>query len=334
MSRLKIRRYYMDRPEDGAARRLGNRLTRRPIPEFPRTLQIQTVTGCNADCVFCFYGPTAATQPKGRMTDDLFLRILEEASAHPVRRISPYLMNEPLLDRAIADRIRTIHRVVPDAKVVLTTNGHYLTPDLSETFLDLGGRLHEICVSVQGTDAPAYARAMRGNMSLERTLANIDAFEAARRRRRATRPRLRVTMVDTTLIDARAALVFWRRRGIEATATVLDNQGGQIEGGDALSRPPMRPFTDCQRLFKQAYILWNGDVVLCCVDYARRQVLGNVACERLVDVWNGPIASAIRRRYIDGAFDRLPLCGSCRVGELRRVVLTTGGGVAVRGAPG
>ena len=106
MSRLKINAYYMDQPGDGPLVWIKNRLTRRPIPDFPRTIQIQTFTGCNADCIFCPYGETYTTQPKGKMPIELFRRIVDEAAEHGVRRISPYLMNEPLMDRDLFDKVR------------------------------------------------------------------------------------------------------------------------------------------------------------------------------------------------------------------------------------
>src|SRR2546422_11035437 len=125
MGALKINTYYMDQPGDSAWVRVKNRLTRRPIPAFPRTLQIQTFTGCNADCIFCPYGQTYETQPKGKMSPELFKRIIDEAAEHEVRRISPYLMNEPLMDRDLFDKIRYINKTIPGCKVVVTSNGHF-----------------------------------------------------------------------------------------------------------------------------------------------------------------------------------------------------------------
>ncbi len=324
MSRFKIRRYYMDRPGDSPWVRLKHRLTRRPTPAFPRTIQIQTVTGCNADCVFCSYGETYQGQPKGRMTDDLFRSLIDEAAEHDVRRVSPYLMNEPLLDRTLLDKIRYINRKMPSTKVVVTTNGHDLTSDTAEAMLDLGPGLHEVHVSVQGVDRGAYARTMRGPLDLDRTIANVEGFLAAQRRRGTGRPRLWVTMVDTAWIDARAAVVWWRGRGVNAKYTFLENLGGNVAADD-LARAPLRPYTTCARLFKQAYVLFNGDMVLCCADWSRKQVLGNVTKDGLGAVWNGPIAREIRGRYLDGRTAELALCGSCRVGDLREVVLSRRG---------
>ncbi|HEU4402486.1 MAG TPA: radical SAM/SPASM domain-containing protein [Candidatus Polarisedimenticolia bacterium] len=323
----------MDRPGDGLWTRLANRTTRRPVPAFPRILQIQTFTGCNADCIFCPYGATYDSQPKGKMPLELFRRLIDEAAAHPVRRVSPYLMNEPLMDRDLFDKVRYINARLPRARVVLTTNGHFLTSQVTEELLDLGAGVHEIHVSLQGIDKEAYERTMRGTMRFERTMANVGHFIEAQRRRGGERPRLWVNMVDTALIDARAAVAYWRARGIASKYTTLENRGGNIHDADRLSRAgAMRPYTTCTRLFKQAYILFNGDMVLCCVDYARSQVLGNVARSSIREVWNGPVATEIRRRYLAREFNRLPLCGSCTIDEVREVCVEPGGVVTVREA--
>lgn len=314
----------MDRDDDGSFLRLANRLTRRPVPDFPRAIQIQTVTGCNADCVFCPYGATHDTQPRGRMAPDLFSRILDESAEHGVRRISPYLMNEPLLDRGIVSRIREINRRVPDARVVLTTNGHYLTPDLAGQILELGEGLHEIYVSVQGIDPGAYEKTMRGNMRLGRTVGNVLGFAAMQRLRRQERPKLWVTMVDTALVDVRAAVQFWRSRGISSKYTTLENRGGHIRDADDLNPSgSMEPYDNCPRPFRQAYILFNGDMVLCCVDYSRTQVLGNVARSSVREVWNDSVAREIRGRYIARDLAGLPLCGSCTIHRTREIVVNS-----------
>ena len=320
MRSLKLRRYYVDRPGDSALTRIKNRLVRRPVSDFPQNLQIQTVTGCNADCLFCPYGSTHADQPKGRMEDDLFDQILQETAGHNVRRVSPYLMNEPLLDPDLCRRIRLINRTVPHCRVVLTTNGHYLTEKLSEEILDLEGGLHEIYVSVQGVDADAYARTMRGNMDLDRTMVNVMRFVEDQRRRRMERPKLWVTMVDTKLIDVHRAVAFWRSIGVASKYTTLENRGGNIDQADSLSRHgSMSFYDDCPRPFRQGYILFNGDMVLCCADYSRAQVLGNITRSSVHEVWNGPVAREIRRKYIDRERRLLPLCAGCKIDRVRQV---------------
>jgi len=207
----------MDQPGEPLWRKLKNRLTRRPIPDFPKTIQIQTFTGCNADCIFCPYGETYETQPKGKMPIELFHRIIDEAAEHGVRRISPYLMNEPLMDRDLFDKIRYINDKIPDAKVVVTSNGHFLTPPVVDKVLEMGDGLHELYISFQGVDKDSYEKTMRGNMNFDRTLANVGHFLETQRGRGLERPKLWITMVDTAVIDARKAVTYWRPRPSSAT---------------------------------------------------------------------------------------------------------------------
>jgi MoaA/NifB/PqqE/SkfB family radical SAM enzyme len=310
----------MDQPGDGPWTWIRNRVTRRPIPDFPRTIQIQTFTGCNADCIFCPYGETYGTQPKGKMPKELFQRIIDESAEHGVRRISPYLMNEPLMDRDLFDKVRYINEKIPDCKVVITTNGHFLTPPVVDSLLAMGDGIHKLYVSFQGIDKESYEKTMRGNMDFDRTMANVNHFLETQRSRGATRPQLWITMVDTAIIDARQAVAYWRSRGVASKYTTLENRGGNIKDAESFSRTKaMSYYTTCTRLFKQAYIMFNGDLVLCCVDYSREQVLGNIVGSSIYDVWNGEVAKEIRRRYLGHEFDKLPLCGNCRIDEEREV---------------
>ncbi len=316
----KIRRHDMVLPGDGLLDRWKKRLTRRPVPQFPRTLQIQTRTGCNADCVFCPYGATAGAQPRGTMEWALFRKIIDESARYGVRRISPYLMNEPLLDPEIFQKIAYVNRVNRRARVTLSTNGSLLTPDAVGKILDLDGGLHELSISIQGIEPDAYARTMRGGLDLRHTLSNVDHLVREMRRRRARRPVLWVTMIETGLIDVRAAVEHWRSRGLNVRTTRLENRGGNVRAAEDFSRGRgIVPFSGCTRLFKQAYIKFNGDVVLCCTDYESRIVLGNVRESSLHEVWNGAAAVSVRSKFLSGRMGEILLCGACKVDGERGV---------------
>jgi len=318
--RLKINRYYMILPGDSLLERVRKRLTRRPIPRFPRNIQIQTRTGCNADCVFCPYGATAPSQPRGRMDWDLYRKIVDESARHRVRRISPYLMNEPFADEQIFERIAYVNRANPRARVVLTTNGSLLSPGTVDKLLALRGGVHELAISLHGIDPEAYERTVRGGLDFHRTLANVEHLIAEMRRRRLRRPALWITMVDTEIIDARKAVRHWRARGVNARYTMLENRGGNVTQAEMIGHNPrMDYYSDCTRLFKQAYVKFNGDVVLCCTDYEAKIILGNVRETSLEEVWNGPVATSIRAKFLSGRIGEISLCGACKIDREREV---------------
>jgi hypothetical protein len=308
-------RYYLPEPTAGLLSRLGRRLTGRPVPAFPKTVQLQTVTGCNADCVFCPYGSAQPQQPHGRMRDDLFRAIVDECARHRVRRISPYLMNEPFLDPQLPERIRFIKKRLPASKVVLTTNGSLLRPGMIDRLLGIDPGLDALYVSVQGVNPEVYRKTMRGALHLPVVLEHID--DMLRRVGRKGRPKIWITMVRTARLDVGAALQYWRRRGVRCTFTGLDNRGGHIVGSGAAPAGDLEPNTTCARLFKQAYILFNGDMVLCCADWRRQVVLGNVDGGSIAAVWNGDKAIRIRRAYMDRRFSDLDLCRDCKIDRVR-----------------
>lgn len=316
---LKITEYYLDERGDALLTRARKRLTRRRVPSFPRTVQVETVAGCNADCVWCPYGKEHPGPPAGRMSSERFARIVDECARHHVTRFSPYLTNEPLLDPRIHERIRTVKERIPRCRIVLTTNGSLLTPEVTDRLLNLDGALHSLYVSFQGIGKVGYEKSVGAGIAFERVLHNVNHFLAEMRARRLTRPRVWVSMVATTLIDAPRAVAYWKSRGVRAKYTALENRGGSVSGTEAWATSRMGYYSNCPRMFKQAYICFDGTMVACCTDYARREVLGNVFDHSIEEIWNGARAGDLRMRYLSGRIHTLTLCGSCRIDQEREI---------------
>ena len=180
----------------------------------PDHLQIQTVTGCNGRCAFCPNGQTLRPIPPGqRMAWDLYRSVIDQCLALPVRRFSVYLMNEPLLDPELPERIAyiTARRKKPQY-VKIISNGSLLTERMAKGLLDAG--LDKLKLSVQSLQAETYWQIMR--LRLERTLRNIDRFLELKAQGAYPRPVLEIAMVDSPqtsgeIPDARR---YWEQRGI------------------------------------------------------------------------------------------------------------------------
>jgi MoaA/NifB/PqqE/SkfB family radical SAM enzyme len=316
---LKLNRYRIDEPGDSLLTRITRRLTTRPIPAFPRTVQVETIAACNADCVWCPYGKLHPMPPTGRMPADRYERIVEECARRRVLRFSPYLTNEPFLDPDIHERLALAHREMPWCKIVLTTNGSRLTPEVTDRLLSLDGALHSLYISFQGIAKKGYEDTMRGNLRFERVLANVNHLLEQMRVRRISRPKIWITMVSTNIVDAPRAVAYWRSRGVRSKYTALENRGGNISEADGMSVGAMDYYDDCTRLFKQAYISFDGAMVICCTDYGRKHVLGNVFDGGIEKVWKGPVAEDLRRRFLTGRIHTIALCSVCRVDREREV---------------
>lgn len=282
------------------------------MKQFPSVIQIQTQTGCNANCIFCPNSKTSKPLEMGKMDEQLFYKIVDEIVKYPVKRISPYLMNEPLADKRLPDFIAYIaKRKNPITTIGINTNGSYLTEDLAVKLIN--SELDRIHFSFHGIRKETYERSMR-NLKWEENLKKINMFLDIKKRMNAKKPRVKITMIHTTEIDKELDEIrnYWNSKGITVNIHAFENRAHDAVSKNPINVKPMRALSDCNRLFTQAYILFNGDCVLCCVDWERTTILGSVAKDTLYDVWNGEAYLNYRRNYLAGKI-KGTLCEKCQV---------------------
>jgi molybdenum cofactor biosynthesis enzyme MoaA len=267
----------------------------------PDHVQIQTITGCNAACIFCPNGKTQRQIPKGRPMDrDLYRSIVDQCLALGVRRYSVYLMNEPLLDRKIPERIAYISaRIKKPQYTKITSHGGLLTERMAMGLLDSG--LDKIRISILSLKSETYRKIMQ--LSLEKTLQNIDRLIELKIKMGVKKPRLEIVTVDS--IHSRDEIPgmqrYWKKRGIKLIVQTVENRAGQENIRDtALSADQLGSFTWCRRMVDQVYILYDGKMVQCCSDWEQQSIMGNLTKDSLADIWFGDYYSGYRRRFAAG----------------------------------
>ena len=284
-------------------------------PSFPQIIQIQTQYGCNARCVFCPMG-REQNQIHGRMEDATFQRIVDEAIDSGVKVLSPYLQNDPLVDRHMHERIAYVRerrgsRLLPKTKLV--TNGALLTEDRSVNLIKAG--LEYIVFSVHGIEPVIYNDLMQGP-KFETTIRNVERFVQVKSELRSRTPNVEVWAVRTKEIEAQLPEVraFWRARGIRFKARALDNRAHpEITDNTDLGMDDdeWKYATHCAIPFWRAWVLWNGDMVLCCVDWERKHVFGNIHEQSIREIWNSEGYRAYRERMRRNDFAGT-LCEHCK----------------------
>jgi pyruvate-formate lyase-activating enzyme len=150
------------------------KIRRSPYLDYPEEVHIETLALCNAKCSFCPY-PTMDRQGD-RMPDELIDKIIDDLKAIPSSlpfNVSPFKVNEPLLDKRIFSVCEKIGTQLPNAQLRLFTNGSPLTPKMIERIAKIR-KLNNLWVSLNETDADAYQALMQ--LPLERTLRNLDAL--------------------------------------------------------------------------------------------------------------------------------------------------------------
>lgn len=102
-----------------------------------KAIQIETLHGCNLNCSFC---PNSVIKKnKELMALEIYELILAQLKEiNYGGRISPYLMNEPLLDTRIFEIIKKTRDVFPDNVIMISTNGLLLTNEVVDKLFQAG----------------------------------------------------------------------------------------------------------------------------------------------------------------------------------------------------
>lgn len=307
--------YYMPAPNASMANKLWTwlRTGDRFRPSFPRAIQFQTSSFCNARCAFCGYTHHHKDLEQGVITDELFKKIADECCSHYMGRISPYLMNEPLMDKKIAERIAYItkHKKVC-TKTKINSNGALLSEDMSRGLIDSG--LDQLWISVNGYSKETYNDSM--NLDIDQTLGNVDKFLELRTQKGKKRPKLIITTIRTSLVEPEIeyAKKYWSTRDVTFKTHALDNRSGVdinwLQPADKQGKAPQRR-KNCDLFLKQAYIIYNGDMVLCCHDWKRTVKLGNVGEKSIKEIWNSKYFIELIYQHLAQDFTNMELCRTC-----------------------
>lgn len=286
--------------------------------DFPDQIQIQTHTVCNAHCNFCPYPETSKTNSHGKMDLDLFKKIINETVNYKVSTIYPFLMNEPLLDKDLPDKINYIKEVNKRVRVAITSNGSLLTKEMADKLSQ--SKLDELVISINTMDKVLYNKVM--GLDLDKTVNNVLYF-LENLKKNNSRMSVRMSVVRTSETDdfIRKTIDFWNQHGINVFVNDIENRGGNVilftnlKIGQKIKKKIRSFFLKnvnvCMRPLVQAYILYNGDMILCCADWKREVVLGNVFDESVYDVWNSPKSTAIRKLVLEKQFSKMKLCSTC-----------------------
>jgi MoaA/NifB/PqqE/SkfB family radical SAM enzyme len=267
-------------------------------PLFTR-IQIQTVSWCNRSCAFCPSGKFPVT--KAFMSLEVYQRVIDQL--HEVQfagRISPYLMNESLLDKRLPDLIAYARARCPESWIAINTNGDALSENLLCRLFDAG--LNSLDINAYDSTAQheahlaMVARVVARRPEITSRVGYSNPFFQGDNIPRSTR-----------LINCRD-MAFWEARFVAKLATPdLQNRSGNIPGARHLEAPLA---AGCPRPFAQMYVNYLGQAVLCCNDWRFEVVMGDTAEASLAEIWMNDKYQTYRHN-LRQKNRAMPLCATC-----------------------
>lgn len=262
-------------------------------------VEVETHSYCNRRCDYCpnvvgdRLGPIVRIKPA---IWEKLLRDLAEVGYSRFLVLNSY--NEPLYDRAILDRIAEAHAALPRARIMIYTNGDYLTPSYVDDLAAAG--LDYMHVSIHLKQGDKYS----------------DVYVLNRIAEIAHRTSLQARFSQIRPNDSIIARFDTPKLEMETRAINFDRHGND-RGGLLPDLSPENPRTDpCNFVFQHFHMGYTGNVVPCCHIRSDRpehakHVIGNLdRAETIFDIFFGAKAAAWRRGLIHDRAKTGP-CATC-----------------------
>lgn len=281
--------------------------------DFPLYLTLETQLKCNFRCTMCTYSVPREIERQyyqERMSDELFDRIIEEASQHYCPSIGFNVLNEPLMDRSIIERIRK----ATDAGFIdlrMNTNASLLTEEKAEQLVDSG--LTRLYVGLDALSKETYQKVRIGG-NYAKVMRNVHRFLEIRDRKGKRLPILRVSFVRLSINEHEIPgfIEYWSDKAdmvtIQEYMPPVINESFLAK--HARSRRIPTSYT-CPQPFERLAIKGNGDVHPCCAQYNYKIRLGNLREKSIYEIWNSDAMRMLRRHMRERTWESLPECNTC-----------------------
>ena len=275
---------------------------RMPYAKTPQTIQLETVTACNAKCPFCPQNEIKRDPP--RMPDETWRKIVDDTRGLGIT-YRPFLTNEPFVDMRQPEIVRYIKEHDPTARVEYNTNGELLTEKLGRALLEAGVDIMRF--SIDGLSREIYEPSRVG-VSYDKVYERVPRFlEIWDQEGYRDNCFTEVRMID--LPENRHEIAdykqFWGRQCSEVLITEMYQwpwTGQRRE--DVVLKP-------CLKILDEMFFYANGNATICCWDVHERAVVGNVHAMHVLEIWHGYVASQLRALLDDGRRDLIHLCSRC-----------------------
>ena len=274
------------------------------VPALPVEYIVETTAKCNLYCPMC--PRETHEQPKEDMPDAIFEQLVKE-SGTTGEHMMLIGLGEPLLDRAIFDRIQFCE--THGVSTLLSTNGVLLDDTAIDRILD--SPLAHITLSFDGYTKESFEYYRKG-AKFERVRDNFVRF-CKRKQERGSSLQVVLQMVrmERNWNEVEEFERFWRAvPGVDLIRIKSDET-------NVLDASTGHPASDwkypCHYLWRgPMYVKHNGDVYPCCQSYnLDGKPVGRIGEQPLTEIMNSASMRELRRMHTAGRGGEIEMCSRC-----------------------
>jgi radical SAM protein with 4Fe4S-binding SPASM domain len=290
------------------------------ISAMPVTVSFELTNNCNLKCPECASGSGQVNRDRGFMDVGLYNKVISELRPY-LYYINLYFQGESMMHPGFFSFINLSEK----ARTVVSTNGHFLTPENSEKLAK--STLSKLIVSLDGMDQEVYSEYRRGG-NLGKVIDGIRNVAAARDRVNSVlnlelqflvnrHNEHQIVEAERFAREVRAGFKLKSMQVINCQDAgkwmPSDKKYIRYEntGGNYFIKNSMP--SRCLRLWLNPVVTWDGKVLPCCFDKDAEFVMGDLNNESFRSIWNGKDYLEFRRKILTGR-DKIEICRNCTSG--------------------
>lgn len=301
------------------------KILKRPIIwGAPITAMIEPTTACNLGCPHCPSGLNQFTRPTGRISKELFEKIIDQIH-NSVGYLTLYFQGEPYLNPQFTELVELANK--KRIYTATSSNAHFLNEKNAEKTVLSG--LKKMIISIDGTTQETYAK-YRLSGQLETVLNGTKNMILAKEKHNSNFPKIIWQFIvfqhnEHQLEDIKKLAEEYKVDKLSfKTAQIYDyaNASEWLPENEEFSRYKEtetglkiknKLLNHCWRLWSSVVFTWDGSVVPCCFDKDAKYQMENIANQKFSEIWRNQNYNGFRQQLTKGRAN-IDICTNCSEG--------------------
>jgi len=282
----------------------------------PLVVYVEPSGYCNLQCSFCPHGFDGGILKKEIMLFKLFKKMIDDLSVFPdqLKLLRICGNGDPLVNKEIAVMMQYAQERKVTKRIELVTNAVLLTDNLIENLPRFVDRL---VISIEGLSSDDYQHTCNTQVNFEELVEKIKALYAFKKNcivhikihNEAVRTE-RQQQMFMDLFEKYCDEIYIEQLVPMWPQLNIDRAPDKFRwGGDLLKH------RICAQIFKGIQVQADGEVVPCCVDWKRINVLGNIKENSLHGIWNSEQLRALQIGHLLGNKNKTEPCRDCTMND-------------------
>lgn len=297
--------------------------------EWPLVLYIEISGYCNLKCKFCPQSTMSAKLKKDNMSLTLFKKIIDELyDKHvKVKKIRLCGMGECLVNTEFSQMLEYLRTKDVAACIDLVTNGILMTESIAQT---IAQSCDIVRFSIEGLSDNEYAMVTGEKVNYKQLINNISYLYSIPERKSKVCVKIHGNSIKNQA-NLEAFYTTFEPISDELSVEQLCNMWPDFHSDFVINESKFRfslngenydsltHQTVCPQIFKAVQIYANGDIVPCCYDWERQNIIGNIRYASLKDIWRGEKLKTLQLAHLNLQREKLTPCNTCMANDYTEV---------------